>query len=100
MIYHLSFEICHLKIYYNMAYQCQICLKKTHTGRSHTHHTGVAGGQWKKRAQTTLRTYKPNLHWVTLPMGGVMTRVRACAKCIKRSRFDVAKAQTALAVSA
>ncbi len=61
-------------------------------GRSHTHHTGVAGGQWKKRAQTTIRRFKPNLHWVSLPFDGVLKRVRACTSCIKRVRFDLRKA--------
>ncbi len=75
-----------------MAYQCDICSKKTHAGRQHTHHTGVAGGQWKKRAQKTNRSFAPNLHWVSLPIGGVVTRVRACARCIKRVRFDLKKA--------
>ena len=65
-----------------------MCRKKTHDGRQHTHHTGVAGGQWKKRAQTTIRTFAPNLHYVTIHVKGVLTRVRACAKCIKRVRFD------------
>jgi large subunit ribosomal protein L28 len=74
-----------------MAYQCDICSKKTHAGRSHTHHTGVAGGQWKKRAQKTLRSFAPNLHYVTMLVDGKMARVRACAKCIKRARFDVKK---------
>jgi large subunit ribosomal protein L28 len=78
-----------------MAYQCDICSKKSHAGRSHTHHTGVAGGQWKKRAQKTVRTFSPNLHYVTIPVGGIMTRVRACAKCIKRARFDLKKASVA-----
>ena len=71
-----------------MAYKCELCSKKTHAGRSHTHHTGVAGGQWKKRAQKTMRNFAPNLHWVTMSLNGVMTRVRSCAKCIKRVRFD------------
>jgi ribosomal protein L28 len=71
-----------------MAYQCDICSKKTHAGRSHTHHTGVAGGQWKKRAQTTIRTFAPNLHYVTMNIDGVNKRVRACTSCIKRVRFD------------
>ena len=71
-----------------MAYRCQICDKKTARGRQHTHHTGVAGGQWKKRAQTTLRSFKPNLHYATVPIDGVLTRVRACTKCLKRIRFD------------
>jgi len=75
-----------------MAYQCDVCSKKSHAGGSHTHHTGVAGGQWKKRAQTTIRAFRPNLHYVTMKIGGVATRVRACAKCIKRVRFDLKKA--------
>jgi ribosomal protein L28 len=74
-----------------MAYQCEICSKKTHAGRQHTHHTGVAGGQWKKRAQTTNRDFAPNLHNVTLNLNGTLTRVRACAKCIKRNKFDLKK---------
>ncbi|MBI2404737.1 50S ribosomal protein L28 [Candidatus Gottesmanbacteria bacterium] len=74
-----------------MAYQCDLCGKKSYAGRSHTHHTGVAGGQWKKRAPVTLRSFRPNLHWVTLPLHGAMQRVHACAKCIKRARFDLKK---------
>lgn len=70
-------------------------MKKSYAGGSHTHHTGVAGGQWKKRAQTTIRSFRPNLHWVSLPVGGVPTRVYACAKCIKRMRFDLRKTSTA-----
>lgn len=72
-----------------MAFICDICDKKSSRGRSHTHHTGVAGGQWKKRAQTTLRGFKPNLHAATMQINGVMQRVRACAKCIKRAKFDL-----------
>ena len=80
-----------------MAYQCELCSKKTHAGRQHTHHTGVAGGQWKKRAQTTLRSFAPNLHRVTLTIKGSKITVRACAKCIKRARFDLKKASVATA---
>lgn len=80
-----------------MAYTCDLCEKKTHAGRQHTHHTGVAGGQWKKRAQTTLRSFAPNLHVVTIPLNGVATRVRACAKCIKRAKFDEKKRTATLA---
>ncbi len=77
-----------------MAYRCELCEKKTRAGRSSRHHPGVAGQQWKRRAQKTLRTFKPNLHVVTLPLGGVMTRVKACTSCIKRVRFDLKKAAT------
>ncbi len=80
-----------------MAYRCELCDKKTAAGRSHTHHTGVAGGQWKKRAQKTNRKFAPNLHWVSLPINGVMRRVRACAKCIKRVKFDLRKAAVVVA---
>ncbi len=72
-----------------MAYRCELCDKKSYQGRQHTHHAGVAGGQWKKRAQRTIRSFKPNLHWTTMPLGGVMTRVRACTKCIKREKFEL-----------
>lgn len=74
-----------------MAYRCQLCEKKSHAGRSHTHHAGVAGGQWKKRAPVTLRSFRPNLHWVTMPIQGVKMRVKACTKCIKRVKFDLKK---------
>ena len=77
---------------------CDICGKHAHTGGSHTHHTGVAGGQWKKRAQKTSRSFAPNLHRITLPFNGVMQRVRACAKCIKRVKFDLRKAEVAPAI--
>src|SRR5450759_4870135 len=82
-----------------MAYQCEICSKKTMAGRQHTHHTGVAGGQWKKRAQTTFRNFAPNLHYVTMTIDGVATRVRACTNCIKRVRFDLKKSATKVATA-
>ncbi|OGG27896.1 hypothetical protein A3A64_04170 [Candidatus Gottesmanbacteria bacterium RIFCSPLOWO2_01_FULL_48_11] len=82
-----------------MAYQCELCSKKSHAGRSHTHHTGVAGGQWKKRAQVTRRNFRPNLHMATLSIEGVLRRVKACAKCIKRSKFDLKKSAVAPAIA-
>lgn len=75
-----------------MAYRCDICDKKTEAGRNNRHHKGVAGKRWLHRAQRTLRSFKPNLHWVTLPISGNATRIRACAKCIKRVKFDNKKA--------
>ena len=74
-----------------MALKCDICGKKSQSGGSHKHHRGVAGGQWKRRAPHTLRTIGVNLHWVTLPFGGIATRLHACAKCVKRVRFDIRK---------
>jgi len=84
-----------------MAYKCDLCSKKSVAGGTHKHHRGIAGGQWKRRAQHTLRTISVNLHWVTMPINGASTRLRACAKCIKRVRFDIKKkAATAVAVAA
>lgn len=74
-----------------MAYRCDICEKKTHSGRMNKHHRGVAGQRWTHRAQRVIRSFKPNLHWVTLPLDGTMTRMRACTRCIKRIKFDNAK---------
>jgi ribosomal protein L28 len=75
-----------------MAYRCDVCDKKTEAGRNNRHHKGVAGKRWLHRAQRTLRQFKPNLHWITLPLQGTPTRMRACAKCIKRVKFDNKKA--------
>ncbi|HLD25373.1 MAG TPA: L28 family ribosomal protein [Patescibacteria group bacterium] len=71
-----------------MALSCDICGKHSVAGGSHVHHRGVAGGQWKRRATHTKRTIGVNLHWVSLPVKGIMTRMRICAKCTKRVRFE------------
>ncbi len=74
-----------------MSYRCELCDKKTHIGRTSRHHPGVAGKQWKRRAQKTIRTFKPNLHVVTMQIEGVFRRVKACTKCIKRVKFESKK---------
>ena len=71
-----------------MAYRCELCDKKTRAGRTSKHHPGVAGQQWKRRAQKTIRLFRPNLHWVTMPLNGVSTRMKACTRCIKRVKLD------------
>lgn len=77
-----------------MARKCELCAKKSVAGGSHVHHRGVAGGQWKRRAQHTKRTIGVNLHWVTMSINGAMVRVKSCAKCIKRVGFNNAKVAT------
>lgn len=62
-----------------MSNRCSACGKKTQIGRQSRHHRGVAGKQWMKRAQKTLRLFKPNLQWATVQ--GI--RLRVCAKCLK-----------------
>lgn len=67
-----------------MSYICEICGKSTVVGRSKSHKRGVAGKRWKKRAQVTPRTFKPNLQKVSVMLGGVKTSAKLCTKCIKK----------------
>ncbi len=60
-------------------------------GRSHTHHRGVAGGRWKKRAVHTSRTFKANLQRVSILLDDTKLQVKLCTKCIKRIKKDVAE---------
>lgn len=59
-------------------------------GRTHTHHRGVAGGRWKKRAQKVNRVFKPNLQTVRIIEDGMVKRVRLATKVIKRVKKDIA----------
>jgi len=72
-----------------MAAMCAVCGKSAQFGKSYTHHRGVAGGRWKKRAQKTNRIFKVNLQRVTAVEGGFRMQVRLCGKCIKRIKKDV-----------
>ena len=58
-------------------------------GRSHTHHKGVAGGRWIKRAVKTQRIFKPNLQKVTILENGITKRVFLATKVIKRVKKDL-----------
>ena len=66
-----------------MAYRCANCDKGIMIGRTHKHHPGVAGAQWKKRAQSVKKTFKPNLHWARVQIAGNLKRVRLCTKCLR-----------------
>ena len=68
---------------------CFHCKKGILFGRSHTHHRGVAGGRWKKRAQKTQRIFKPNLHKINIMIGKVKKTVKLCSKCLKRVKKDL-----------
>ncbi len=72
-----------------MANVCYHCGKGVLYGRSHTHHRGVAGGRWKKRAPKTRRIFQPNLQRVDILEKGMIKRVKICAKCIKRVKKDI-----------
>jgi large subunit ribosomal protein L28 len=69
--------------------ECYHCGKTTLFGRSHTHHRGVAGGRWKKRAPKTQRIFKPNLQAVFIIVKGENHRVKLCMKCLKRIKKDM-----------
>jgi len=69
--------------------KCYHCGKGVLFGRSHTHHRGVAGGRWKKRAQKTQRLFKPNLHKVNIMVSGIKKTVKLCSKCLKRVKKDL-----------
>ena len=59
-----------------MAYMCDYCERTVQYGGTSSHHRGVAGAQWKKRAHRTRKVFKPNLHkWMGL---------RLCTKCLRK----------------
>ncbi len=69
--------------------ECFHCGKRALYGRSHTHHRGVAGGRWKKRAPKTQRIFKVNLQSVEIIVKGKTQRVQLCMKCLKRIKKDL-----------
>lgn len=68
---------------------CYHCGKGIIFGRSHTHHRGVAGGRWKKRAPKTARIFVPNLQHVEIIEKGQIKRISLCTKCLKRVKKDL-----------
>ncbi|NMB84299.1 hypothetical protein GYA28_03340 [Candidatus Roizmanbacteria bacterium] len=70
---------------------CFYCHKGLLYGRSHTHHRGVAGGRWKKRAPKTQRVFEPNLQRIDIVEKGEVQRVKLCTKCLKRIKKDTAE---------
>lgn len=70
---------------------CHHCNKGVLFGRSHTHHRGVAGGRWRKRAPKTQRIFAPNLQRVAIIEDGETIRVKLCTKCLKRIKKDMSE---------
>lgn len=68
---------------------CYHCKKGILYGRSHTHHRGVAGGRWKKRAPKTQRIFKANLQRINIIENNKVKRIKLCTKCLKRVKKDV-----------
>lgn len=69
---------------------CYYSGKSALFGRSHTHHRGVAGGRWKKRAPKTQRIFKPNLIRVKIIEDDQVITVKLAAKVLKRIKKDIA----------
>lgn len=78
---------CAIIILYMLA--CYHCGKGAMFGRTHTHHRGVAGGRWKKRAPKVRRIFRANLHKMEIVEGDKKKTVKLCSKCIKRVRKDI-----------
>lgn len=68
---------------------CYYSGKSVLFGRSHTHHRGVAGGRWKKRAPKTQRIFKPNLQRVMIIENGKPKRVLLATSVLKRIKKDM-----------
>ncbi len=64
-----------------MAAHCALCGKGKLMGLQHTHHPGVAGGRWKKRAPHTVKIFRPNLHPAHMTVNGTRRKVYLCTKC-------------------
>lgn len=66
-----------------MARICDNCGKKMTIGRQHRHKRGVAGQQWKQRAQKTTKLQKPNLHQATIVVRGIKKKMLLCTTCLR-----------------
>lgn len=64
--------------------RCFLCGKSRQVGRSSRHKRGVAGKQWLKRAQKTVKIFKPNLHVTRLEKNGKKIKAKVCTKCLRR----------------
>ena len=60
-----------------MAKQCEICGKKTVTGRNVSHAHNV-----------TSRTWEPNLQRVRALVGGGVRHVRVCTRCLRSGKIQ------------
>ena len=71
-----------------MSYICDNCGKAIVYGRQSTHGRGVAGKRWKKRAQKTLKIFKPNLQKIAVVVNEKRMQMKLCTSCISRFRKE------------
>lgn len=70
-----------------MSRVCELCDKKRKIGRQSRHRRGVAGKQWAKRAQKTVRIFAANLQKITFNGQQMLL----CTRCIKRIKKEAPK---------
>lgn len=66
-----------------MAKICDKCGKGSLRGQNITHHRGVAGGRWKRKAPKTKKISKPNLHPAWVIESGKRVRKHFCTSCLR-----------------
>ena len=66
-----------------MAKQCEVCKKKTVTGRSISHAHNV-----------TSRTWQPNLQRVRAVVDGTTKRIWVCTRCLRSGKIQKPSART------
>ncbi|MBN2119758.1 MAG: 50S ribosomal protein L28 [Candidatus Omnitrophica bacterium] len=72
-----------------MSKKCFFCGKKS-SGGNVVQRRGLAkkkGGVGKKTTSITKRKFKPNLQRIRVDLKGVIKKVFACAKCIKKNKI-------------
>lgn len=67
-----------------MSMRCDICGKGRVIGRTQRHKRGVAGKRWLRRAQKTVKIFKPNLQYKKIGD----KRMRICTKCLKKLKKE------------
>ncbi|BCX13823.1 MAG: hypothetical protein KatS3mg085_355 [Candidatus Dojkabacteria bacterium] len=69
-----------------MSRQCDLSGKKTAFGHSKKHRRGSSGGggQWRFKAPTTNRTWRPNLRKLKVVMNGTPVTIKVSMKMYKK----------------
>ena len=50
----------------------------------HTHKRGVAGKRWKKRTESTIRSFGANIQKATVMLAGKAVKMNLCTSCISK----------------
>ena len=65
---------------------CYHCGKGILMGRTHTHHRGVAGGRWKKRAPKVQRVFYANLQVANILVAGKVKKSQTLYTLFEKSK--------------